>query len=174
LALPIPIPVVEGKVDATRRLSHSGSFPMDFAIQSHVSRFSYTFPFFHNSRVIEILIILFFNFELQVDLYNILEDIQTPSTRQHVRFITHHASSRFSSRFSLSSRRIGLGFQLYFSFFRYFCLFYILVLKNQDLDDFPFPTAGQHLTRRTDLSDGRVARHHSGALRTCWVVALRK
>jgi hypothetical protein len=85
----------------THQLPHSGLFPMEFSTWLHISRFSYTSPFFHNSHVIRILIILFFDFELQVDLYNVLEELQTLSTCRYIRFIMCHVSSRFKSSFSL-------------------------------------------------------------------------
>ena len=122
-----------------RRLPHSGSFLIGFPTWSHIIKSLYTLPFLYFPRIIKLLTILFFNFELQIDCHDIPENFPIHLMHQSLKFIMCHASSRFLSRLSLSSRRIGLWFRFYFPFFEYFCLFYILLFKIQDSGSFHSP-----------------------------------
>ena len=100
----------------TCQLSCSGLFPMDFSTQSWILRLPYTFTFFDFPHVIELLIILFYNFETQVDSHEILKSLQDYSTRRSHRYVKDHAPSRFLTSFSLSARRIGYWISFFFYF----------------------------------------------------------
>ena len=121
----------------THWLPHSSLFPLEFSSCLCICWLSYNFPFLCCSYTIKLLIIVFFNFELQVDLNNIPEDLQTFATNQSLGLITCHMSSRFVSRFTLTSRRNGYGYKLCFIFYKYFYLHGTILLKIQDFDMFP-------------------------------------
>jgi hypothetical protein len=104
----------------------------------HILGLLYTFSFLNFSHIINLLTILFFNFELQVEGLEVPEDFQMHSTLQSCQFSMHHAPSRFLSNTSLSARRTGCWFHFYFPFYEYFCSFVTLSLKIQDLDTFLF------------------------------------
>jgi hypothetical protein len=94
----------------THQLPHSNSFPMDFPIWLCISRFPYNFPFLHFFHIITLLIILIFNFELQIHSYDIPEDPQTCSTCQSHEIVKCHVPSNCASRFPTSPQRICAGF----------------------------------------------------------------
>jgi len=98
-------------------------------------RLSYTFSLLYFPHIVQLLTVSLFNFELQVETINMSEDPQNQPMHWPCKFSMHHTLSRFSH----SSRRVGLWFHFYFPFFEYFCLFYMLLLKIQLLDTFPFP-----------------------------------
>ena len=123
----------------THQLSHSGSFLMGFPTWAQIPKLLYTFSFFYFSCIIKLLIMLFFNSKLQVEDCNVTEDLQIQPMHWSHKFITYHTPLRFLSNILLLSRRAGFWFQFYFPFFEYFCLFYMLLLKIQLLDTFPFP-----------------------------------
>src|ERR1700733_664052 len=121
----------------TRRLSLSDAFLMVSLTRSCILRSPYTFPFLSITRIIKLLTITFPNFELQVNSYAIPEDLQTFPMRQSLGLITCHMSSRFVSRFTLTSRRNGYRYKLCFIFYKYFYLHGTILLKIQDFNMFP-------------------------------------
>jgi hypothetical protein len=121
-----------------RQFPHSGAFLTGSSIWLHILGLLYTFSFLNFSHIINLLTILFFNFELQVEGLEVPEDFQMHSTLQSCQFSMHHAPSRFLSNTSLSARRTGCWFHFYFPFYEYFCSFVTLSLKIQDLDTFLF------------------------------------
>ena len=144
----IPFPMISGiqyfdvhcgRVNRlAHRFPHSGLFLMGFLTWSHNHRLSYTFSLLYFSHLIKSLTILFFDFKLRAEGFDIPEDPQIHLRHQSCKFITHHRPSRFSSRFSLSSWRAGFWFQFYFPFFESFCLFLVLFYKIQDFNIFSF------------------------------------
>jgi hypothetical protein len=97
----------------TCALSHSKAFPLGISIHSHIPGYPYTFAFSYFLYLMELLIMFFFNFELQVDSYDCPEEQQTLSTHQSLGIITCHASSRFSSPFTLMSQRNGYRYLVF-------------------------------------------------------------
>ena len=120
------------------RLSHSEVVLDHSSRLLRMSGYSYTFPFRNFLHLFKLLTICFFNSVLQINDNNIPEYPQIHSARQSHKFVTHHKTSRFSSRFSLSSRRAGFWFRFYFPFFECFCLLFVLSFKIHYFDTFPF------------------------------------
>ena len=104
----------------TRWLPHSGSFLTEFPILSCIYRVSYNFPFLHCSRIITLLILLMFNFELQIHSYNIPEYVHNYSAHWSHRLTRCHTLSRFTSRLTLTSWRTHVGLQTFLLNFLYF------------------------------------------------------
>ena len=123
----------------TCALSHSEVFLGQSPRWTCNPRLLYTFSLLYFPHIVQLLTISLFNFELQLETINMSEDPQNQPTHQPCEFSMHHTPSRFLSRFSYLSRRVGLWFYFYFPFFEYFCLFYMLLLKIQLLNTFPFP-----------------------------------
>ena len=134
----------------------------------HNHRLPYTSPLLYFSHLIKSLTILFFDFELQVEGFDVPKDPQIHSTRQTHKFVTHHALSRISSKILLLSRRIGLWFRFYLPFFEYFCLFYMLLFKIQDSGSFHSPWLVNIQVDGLIVQMSRVEGSLSGTLRACW------
>ena len=119
-------------------LTHSEMFLDHSSRWLCICRLLYILSFFYIPCVTAFLTFYFTGLELQIDCDDIPEYPQIHSTHWSHKSITHHRPSRFSSRFSLLSWRIGFWFQFYFPFFESFCLFSVLFYKIQDFDKFSF------------------------------------
>ena len=111
------------------QLSHSDSFSNWSLIQSHIHRLLYHFSFSYNSRIIKLLMILLFNFELQVDDNNVPEYPQIHSTCRSLEFSMHGTPSRFLSKTLFSFQRTGFWFWFHFPSFEGFYLFSVFFYK---------------------------------------------
>ena len=108
------------------------------------------------------------NFELQVGDHDMTQGLQMHLTLRSPKVSMHQRPSRISSKISLSSQRIGLWFHFYFTFFEYFCLFYILLFKIQDSGSFHSPWLVNIQVNRLIVQMSRVEDSLLGTLCTCW------
>lgn len=73
--------------------------------------------------------------------------------------------TKYLSRFSISTGRTCFGFWFSFVFFKYFYLFYVILLEILDTSTYPLSQLVVH--QRTDQLDGTARDQYSGMLRSC-------